>query len=86
MAKNKKSNVRQQPLNEDKPTTLKDLLNPQILEKLKQQSDQMKAEEEQRKEEQRKQVEDARKVEKKRLENDFEHLLNNSSVDWKKFK
>lgn len=86
MAKNKKQNVRQQPVSEDKPATLKDLLNPQILEKLKKQSDDLKAAEEQRKENERKQVEEARKTELKRLENDFEHLLKNSSSDWKKFK
>lgn len=71
---------------EDKPATLKDLLRPEVLSKLKAQSDGMKAEEAKRKEDIRKAAEDARKAEQKRLENDFEHLLNNSSTDWKKYK
>jgi hypothetical protein len=71
---------------EDKPATLKDLLSPEVVSKLKAKSDGMKAEEVKRKEDIRKAAEDARKTELKRLENDFEHLLNNSSIDWKKFK
>lgn len=70
----------------DKPATLKDLLNADIVSKLKAQADEMKADELKRKEEKRKQEEEARKAEQKRLENNFEHLLNNSSMDWKKYK
>ncbi|WP_223067745.1 YqkE family protein [Paenibacillus caui] len=71
---------------QDKPATLKDLLNPEIVGKLKEQAAEMKQAEEKRKEELREQAEEARRKERKRLENDFEYLLNNSSQDWKKFK
>ncbi|OXM84977.1 YqkE family protein [Paenibacillus rigui] len=70
----------------DQPATLKDLLDPEILNKLKAQADQMKAEEADKREKERKQKEEARKAEQKRLDNSFEHLLANSSMDWKKYK
>ncbi|GFN31278.1 YqkE family protein [Paenibacillus xylaniclasticus] len=70
----------------DKPATLKDLLGADVLQKLKQQQEQLKDEEEKRREEQRIQAEAARKAEQKRLDNDFEYLLNNSSMDWRKHK
>jgi len=71
---------------EDKPATLKDLLNPELVNKLRAQADTMREEEAKQKEEARKQAEEARKKEQKRLDNNFEHLLNNSSIDWRKFK
>ncbi|MNG10678.1 hypothetical protein D3C84_941620 [compost metagenome] len=70
----------------DKPATLKDLLGADVLQKLKQQQEQMKADEEKRQEEQCIQAEAARKAEQKRLDNDFEYLLKNSSMDWRKHK
>lgn len=70
----------------DKPATLKDLLNPEVVEKLKAAGDEMKAEEARRKEEIRKREEEARKAERKRLDNDFGHLLANSDMDWRKHK
>ncbi|WP_159884127.1 YqkE family protein [Paenibacillus puerhi] len=86
MAKKKGRHTAEAPAAVDKPATLKDLLNPDIVNKLKAQADSMKADEQQRREAQRKQEEEARKAEKKRLENDFEYLLNNSSADWKQHK
>jgi hypothetical protein len=74
------------PASDDKPVTLKDLLSNDVLDKLKAQADAMKAEEEKLKEENRKRAADARKSELKRLENDFGHLLENSSMDWRKHK
>ncbi|WP_426446666.1 YqkE family protein [Paenibacillus sp. S-38] len=71
---------------EDKPATLKDLLNPEVLQKLKAQSESMKAEAEQRREEERRRAEEARRAEQKRLDNDFGHLLENSDPNWRKFK
>ncbi|OPA81083.1 hypothetical protein BVG16_01725 [Paenibacillus selenitireducens] len=70
----------------DTPATLKDLLNPDVLEKLKAQADALKQDEVNRKLEQRKAEEDARKAEQKRRDNDFEYLLENTKMDWKKFK
>lgn len=46
----------------------------------------MKAEVTQRKEDARRQAEQARAAEQKRLDNDFDYLLNNSSMDWRKYK
>jgi hypothetical protein len=71
---------------QDRPATLKDLLRPEIVNKLKLQSDAMKAEEQARKEAAMEQAESARKAEEKRLENDFGHLLSKSSPDWRKHK
>ncbi|MBJ6362587.1 YqkE family protein [Paenibacillus sp. GCM10012307] len=71
---------------EVKPATLKDLLNSEVLDKLKAQASEMKAAEVKKREDDRKQAEEARKAEQKRLEGNFEYLLNNSSMDWKKFK
>jgi hypothetical protein len=70
----------------DAPATLKDLLDASTISKLKAQADEMKAEEEKRRQEQKKREDDAKAAEKKRLENDFGHLLNNSSLDWRKHK
>jgi hypothetical protein len=70
----------------DKPATLKDLLGAEVLSRLKQQQEQLKADEDKRKEDERVRVEEARKAEQKRLDNNFEYLLNNSKMDWKKHK
>lgn len=86
----KKKNNNHKPVHnvrdEDRPATLKDMLNPEIVGKLKEQAAQMKAAEAKQIEEQLKQKEAARLAEQKRLENDFDHLLNNSSMDWHKYK
>lgn len=71
---------------QDHSPQLKDLLSPDIVKQLKTASEQLKAEEAERKEEKRQQAEEERKREQKRRENDFEYLLENSSLDWKKFK
>lgn len=71
---------------EDKPATLKDLLHPDVVEKLKAQADEQKEAEAREREEKRKKAEEARKAEQKRLDNDFEHLLNNTKMDWRNFK
>jgi len=71
---------------EDKPATLKDLLNPELVSKLRAQADAMREVEAKQKEEARKQAEEARKKEQKRLDNNFEHLLENSKMNWREFK
>lgn len=73
-------------ISQDAPATLKDLLSPEVLSKLKAQSDKLKDEDAKRKEEQRKEAEEARKAEQKRRDNDFAYLLENSSTDWRKYK
>ncbi|WP_019912868.1 YqkE family protein [Paenibacillus sp. HW567] len=86
MAKKKKTTPAPRPAAADAPATLKDLLSSDVLDKLKAQSDALKAEENGKKEAARKAAEDQRKAEQKRLDNDFAHLLENSSQDWHKFK
>lgn len=88
MKKNKQSfTPKPKSESDDKATTLKDLLKPEVLSKLKAQADGMKAEEAKRKEDIRIAADEARRAELKRLENDFEHLLNNSNgKDWSKYK
>jgi hypothetical protein len=71
---------------QDAPSTLKDLLSHDVLDKLKKQADELKLEEENRKEEARQKAQEIRAAEQKRLENDFEHLLNNNNLDWRKYK
>ncbi|MCM3630916.1 YqkE family protein [Paenibacillus glycanilyticus] len=66
--------------------TLKDMLSADVLQKLKAQSDEMKAAEEQKKQKARVEAEEARKKEQKRLENDMNYLLENSKQDWRKYK
>lgn len=85
MAK-RKTQVSRPQSNDEKPATLKDLLNPEIVGKLKEQAQEMKQAEEQRKEQDRCKAEEARKQEQKRLESNFEYLLNQSTQDWKNFK
>ncbi|WP_274361308.1 YqkE family protein [Paenibacillus thermotolerans] len=84
--KKNKAKTAPKPVPQEKAATLKDLLKPELVDRLKAQADAMKAEQARKEEEKRKQAEEARKAEQKRLENDFEYLLNNSSADWKKFK
>lgn len=84
--KKKKMTAAANPVSQEKPATLKDLLKPDLVDKLKAQADALKAEQTKKEEEKRKQAEEARKAEQKRLENDFEYLLNNSSADWKNYK
>ncbi|MCD1257591.1 YqkE family protein [Paenibacillus athensensis] len=66
--------------------SLKELLRPEVAAKLNAQAAAWKAEEANRREESRKSAEAARKAEEKRLENDFEHLLNTSKLDWRTHK
>lgn len=84
-AKKKRANAPAPPAS-DKPATLKDLLGAETVAKLKAQAEALKAEEAKRLEERRQREKEERLAEQKRLENDFEYLLNNSRSDWKKFK
>lgn len=87
MAAKKKQRTQSAPAQTpDKPATLKDLLGADVLEKLKQQSDELKAEAAKREEKERLAREEARKAEQKRLDNDFEYLLKNTKQNWREFK
>lgn len=70
--------------NEDKPVTLGDMLNQDLVKQLKEQKQQLKAAEEQKKlEEEERKKEERRQREKNKS---FEELLNESPMDWKNFK
>ena len=91
MAKKNKQNIHYKKANsereqESKLGTLKDLLNQDVLNKLKAQSQELENQAKVKKEQEAKKREEERKAEQKRLDNDFEYLLNNSSLDWKKHK
>ncbi|WP_379132623.1 YqkE family protein [Paenibacillus sp. sgz500958] len=86
MAKKKKTPAPPRTPAADSPATLKDMLSSEVLGKLKAQTDAWKAEENERKEAVRKAAEEQRQAEQKRLDNDFGHLLKNSSQDWRNFK
>ncbi|TVX95296.1 YqkE family protein [Cohnella terricola] len=81
-----KADARKSTDNGDRPVTLKDRLGLETLEKLKRQAETLKQEEAQRQETKRKEAEAARETERKRKEQDFEYLLNNTTMDWKQFK
>ncbi len=86
-SKRSKQTTRQQkPAQEDRPATLKDLLAPEMLQKLKAQADELKADEAKKREEAVRLAEEERQAEQKRRENDFGYLLNNSKLDWKTYK
>lgn len=70
----------------DKPATLKDMLGEETINKLKAWGDELKKNEEHRKEQEQIKAEEVRRAERKRLANDFEHLLNTSEMDWHKYK
>jgi hypothetical protein len=86
MAKKKQAPRHPEPAEAAKPATLKDLLPAEMVQRLKTQADGMKAEQERAREEERRRAEEARKAEQKRNESSMEYLLENSSMDWKKFK
>lgn len=87
MAKKRQAQSRKpQPAASDKPATLKDLLSADVLDKLKNQANELKAAEDQRKEAARQQAEAERKAEQKRRDNDFAYLLEHSKQDWNKYK
>lgn len=86
MAKKKRNMHTPRPEPSDKPATLKDMLNPQVLEQLKATTEALKASESERLEKERQQQEAERKAEQKRRDNDFEYLLEHSEMDWRKYK
>jgi hypothetical protein len=86
---NQNRNVRYNPADapkDAKATTLKDLLNPDVLAKLTATSNEMKEQERVQQDQKRQAEVDRRTKEKKALESNFEYLLNNSKMDWKNFK
>ncbi|RDU34987.1 DUF3886 domain-containing protein [Neobacillus piezotolerans] len=83
MAK-KRQPQKAQPKKEDKPLTLGDMLNQDLVNKLKNRQQELKAEEARKAEE-----EEVRKREERRLREknkSFEDLLNESGMNWKEFK
>lgn len=86
MAKKKANPAPKRVEKDDEASSLKDRLSPDVLNKLKAQAAEMKAEEEKRREDARVKAAEARKAEQKRLENDFSHLLEQSDANWRNYK
>lgn len=85
MAK-KKTRQTTPPVVKDQPATLKDLLGADVIGKLKEQAASLQKEEDQKQEAIRLQKEQERKQKQKELDNNFEHLLNTTNMDWHKYK
>ncbi|MEH7124389.1 YqkE family protein [Bacillus sp. JJ1773] len=80
----KKKKRHSQPKKDDKPITLGDMLNQELMEKLKDTKQELKAAEDKQKEE-----EEQRKREERRLREknkSFEELLGESNLNWKEYK
>jgi len=71
---------------EQQGATLKDRLGADTLAKLKLQAETLKQDEAKLKEAKRLEAQAAKEAEQKKREQDFGYLLNESSLDWKKFK
>ncbi|KAB7708849.1 DUF3886 domain-containing protein [Bacillus aerolatus] len=84
MKKRKQSKVNEKPQEKQDQLTLKDTLNAGVLEQLKEKQKKLKAEEE----EKQAAAEQKKREERRQRERNksFEELLNESSMDWKKFK
>lgn len=70
----------------DNPVTLKEMLGSDTVAKLKQHAEALKQEEANLREQKRLNAEAAKLAQQKLNEKDFEYLLNNSSMDWRKHK
>lgn len=80
----KKRQPASKPKKDDSAVTLKDMMNPELIKQLKEQQEQLKAEQDKKREE-----EEQRKREERRLKEKnktFEELLNESDMNWRKFK
>jgi len=80
------ANARADADNSSAGATLKDLLAPEMLQKLKAQADELKADEERKRLAAARLAEEERQAEQKRRDNDFGYLLDNSKLDWKTYK
>jgi hypothetical protein len=84
MKKRKQQKIQAKPKQEEKAVTLGDLLNAELVNKLKNTQKELKEQEEKKREQ-----EDQRKKEEKRLKDknkSFEELLSESAMNWKEFK
>lgn len=80
----KKKKQPSQPKRDDKPITLGDMINQDLMEQLKGKKQELKAAEDKQKE-----MEEHRKKEERRLREknkSFEELLGESELNWKEFK
>ncbi|WP_102274678.1 YqkE family protein [Cytobacillus massiliigabonensis] len=80
----KKKKQQSQPKKEDRPVTLGDMLNQDLMAKLKDTKQQLKAAEDKKIEEEEKRKKEERRLREKNKS--FEELLGESSLNWKEFK
>lgn len=83
--KNKPAPARNAPV-ADKAPTLRDLLDPALVDKLKLQANQLKEQEAAAKEAERVRAQAEKAAAQKKLESSFEYLLDNSDPNWQKYK
>jgi len=88
MAKKKSKAVskNQQAETQSSGNLLKDLLNADVLDKLKLQAKETEKAEHERKQREKEKEAEAKRQEQKKLENDFSYLLDNSDPNWSKYK
>ncbi|WP_053364017.1 YqkE family protein [Bacillus sp. FJAT-27251] len=84
----KKKQVKQQAKKEDKPVTLGDMLNKDLMSQLKAKQQELKEKEEKEKQQQKEEALRKKREEQRLREKNmsFEELLAQSEMDWKKFK
>ncbi|WP_053367026.1 YqkE family protein [Bacillus sp. FJAT-27245] len=84
MAKKKRQPQTARVQKEDKPLTLGDMLNKDLVNQLKNRQQELKAEEARKAEEEEKRKREERRLKEKNKS--FEELLNESGMNWKEFK
>jgi hypothetical protein len=80
----KKQKHQQKPKKDEAAVTLKDMINPELMKKLKEQQEALKAAEEKRKEEEEQKKREERRLKEKNKS--FEELLKESPMNWREFK
>ncbi|MBD7935985.1 MULTISPECIES: YqkE family protein [Cytobacillus] len=82
--KQKKQRAQSKKINEDKPLTLGDMLNPELVKGLQGKKNELKKAEEIKLEEESRRKAEERKLREKNKS--FEELLGESNLNWKEFK
>lgn len=86
MKKNKKRVVSTPKVQPTEGHSMQDLIGEDMFQQLKKQAKQLEEVEQQRQEEKRQEILAAKQAEKKKMENDFAYLLENSDPNWNKYK
>lgn len=82
--KKKKPHTQSQPKKDEKPITLGDMINQELMAKLKDTKQGLKEAEEKKKEEEAQRLKEERRLREKNKS--FEELLSESNLNWKEYK